>query len=239
MSVERDPIFVLQERVANLAKEIQKLRNQSAPTVPIYDQDQFPIDVVEGQIALANDGNAYKFQNGAWSQIGGGGIDFNKDNEGGWLTVVANDWNHDTPVGKAGIYLQDKSGAGVNLDGTDAGGGITLQTDWTGTPLFGDGGINIGTNNGVNVISGLFALSATSTVNITANGTIQIGNSAGTTPATLLLGSGISGGCAVSLGPTSSFGVQDGAVTGVELFRIDPDGHIHGKSSIGAITWDL
>jgi hypothetical protein len=53
-----------------LARRIERLQNNAAPTVPIYDPTNFPQDALEGQIALGTDDNAWKFWNGVWKQIG-------------------------------------------------------------------------------------------------------------------------------------------------------------------------
>jgi hypothetical protein len=37
----------------DLEKRIERLENNAAPTIPIYDKTNFPQDAVEGQIAIA------------------------------------------------------------------------------------------------------------------------------------------------------------------------------------------
>lgn len=52
MVSDRD-IELLHRRIDELEKEVQRLRNNAAPTIPIYDSANFPQDAVEGQIAIA------------------------------------------------------------------------------------------------------------------------------------------------------------------------------------------
>src|SRR6266576_693391 len=59
--------------VRDLAAQIKGIDNGAQPTVPVYDPAQFPLNAVEGQLALGTDGSAYKYQDGTWSIIGGGG----------------------------------------------------------------------------------------------------------------------------------------------------------------------
>lgn len=51
--VTDDDIKLLHQRIDALENEIRRLRNQNAPTVPIYDSNNFPQDAVEGQVAIA------------------------------------------------------------------------------------------------------------------------------------------------------------------------------------------
>lgn len=46
-------IEFLHKRIDDLEREIQRLKANSSPTLPIYDSTNFPQDAVEGQIAIA------------------------------------------------------------------------------------------------------------------------------------------------------------------------------------------
>jgi hypothetical protein len=59
--------------VRGLEAKIKGLDNNAQPTVPVYDPTHFPLNAIEGQIALGTDGSAYKYQDGAWSSFGGAG----------------------------------------------------------------------------------------------------------------------------------------------------------------------
>lgn len=51
--VTDDDIKLLHKRIDELQKEVNRLKNNAAPTIPIYDSTNFPQDAVEGQIAIA------------------------------------------------------------------------------------------------------------------------------------------------------------------------------------------
>lgn len=46
-------IDFLHKRIDDLTKTVERLRNNAAPTIPIYDSTNFPQDAVEGQIVIA------------------------------------------------------------------------------------------------------------------------------------------------------------------------------------------
>lgn len=53
MSVDRDYLETLARQIKTLEKEIQRIKNNQRPTVPVYDTAQWPIDAIEGQVVIA------------------------------------------------------------------------------------------------------------------------------------------------------------------------------------------
>lgn len=68
---DRDEWDRIQRQIEDLQTKVTALQNNARPTVPVYDPGQFPINPIEGQIALGTDELAYKYQNGVWSPLGG------------------------------------------------------------------------------------------------------------------------------------------------------------------------
>jgi hypothetical protein len=108
-----DTYDVLFKRIVKLENEVKRLKNVSAPTVPIYDPTNFPQDAINGQVAIGSDDTAWKYVNDAWSEIGGGG-------------------------GLTAEWMQYSFDNGVTV----AGGGAAGQCDWLESlqfPPFGSG----------------------------------------------------------------------------------------------------
>lgn len=52
--LENDQLVkALVQRLDDLTRRVEKLENQTAPTIPIYDSTDWPQDAVEGQIVIA------------------------------------------------------------------------------------------------------------------------------------------------------------------------------------------
>lgn len=49
----RDEIDELNARIERLERVVKELQNNQAPTIPIYDQTNWPQDAVEGQVVIA------------------------------------------------------------------------------------------------------------------------------------------------------------------------------------------
>ena len=46
------------ERIEKLEREVRKLQNNPAPTIPIYDKTNWPADPIEGQVVIAQIGDS-------------------------------------------------------------------------------------------------------------------------------------------------------------------------------------
>lgn len=58
-------------RIAELERELNRIANNSAPTVPIYDPDHLPQDAVNGQVAVGTDTKLYWYSNNEWHHHSG------------------------------------------------------------------------------------------------------------------------------------------------------------------------
>jgi hypothetical protein len=56
--------------LADLEREIECIKANKRPTMPIYDRTSFPVDAVPGQHAIATDGSLWA-HNGNWNLIAG------------------------------------------------------------------------------------------------------------------------------------------------------------------------
>lgn len=67
-----DDIQWLMNQMRILKRRVSQLENDRNPTLPIYDSTNFPIDAVNGQVALdATLKEAWAYTNGVWWPIGG------------------------------------------------------------------------------------------------------------------------------------------------------------------------
>lgn len=69
------------------------------------------------------------------TSVAPGGIDFNEDNEGGYLSIVTKNTIPNSPF--SGFFLADASGGGIEIvsENVGSGGGIVLQTQKSGTQI--------------------------------------------------------------------------------------------------------
>lgn len=119
-----------------LARRIERLQNNAAPTVPIYDPTNFPQDAVEGQIALGTDDSAWKFFNGTWKKLGGGLAFDTYPQDGEWFYAKTTD-ETGSPFGYS-FYWDAAS-----LDGSSEG---TISMGIPGGP-----GVDIGGFGGISL----------------------------------------------------------------------------------------
>ena len=86
----------------------------------------------------------------------GGGIQFDVDNEGGWLEITTNDTSPDTGVGlglysHTGVEIKNSTDGGFSLSNT-TDLGINIEDSYTGS---GGDGITISSDNGVHISGGI------------------------------------------------------------------------------------
>lgn len=66
----RDSIQYAAYLLRNIEREIERIKRNKRPTMPIYDRTNFPSDSVTGQHAIATDGSLWIY-NGGWVLIAG------------------------------------------------------------------------------------------------------------------------------------------------------------------------
>src|SRR5574338_440379 len=99
----RDIVDILIGRIEQLERHVGLARNVQRPTVPIYDNTDYPQDAVEGQIAVGLDDNLHFFKDGVWHDVGGVGAYAAVwyDNTGTTITNPA----YSIPTSTGGLYV--------------------------------------------------------------------------------------------------------------------------------------
>lgn len=107
----------LKRRVVNLEANHKALINNAVVTLPLRDETNLPTEAGDGEIVLASDGKAYKYQDGEWAPIGGAGS---------YIDVVSTPGKLSVFEGTARSYMNDSGtitlihcSVGVPSEGAD------------------------------------------------------------------------------------------------------------------------
>jgi hypothetical protein len=82
-----DRLDLLLDRIEQLERQVSRLKNNMAFTLPVYDPANFPDESVENQLVFGTDHKLWRFQDGVWHVAGG--IDYGVENDGTWLHIEA------------------------------------------------------------------------------------------------------------------------------------------------------
>jgi len=191
---------------------------------------------------------------------GGGGIQFDTyPQAGGWLYVEVDGPGTGTPGGY-GMHLLDSGGDGIGIIST---GSINMNSDGS-TSIFSDnqmsiqsvedmvlettgagdilinttgsGGIEIRSVDGIDITTTAGGIFLTPDAGATV--LMSVGPGSGATQSSTLAITNQRTTVGVSDKSGAQFEILD-ATSGDPLFVVKFDGTIHGKASVGAITWDL
>lgn len=151
-----------------------------------------------------------------------------------WLFVTTTDV---LPSTSYGMHLTDSAG-GIKLAST----GLIDATAGSNMNLRGVNSVGITSDGSISVQADLdFNVTTGDDVLMTVAGDLTLdGAGLMTVTSTLdaIFGS-VNADVTMSFASGHSFTVETAALSPPAAFRIDSDGSIHGKSSIGVITWDL
>lgn len=171
-----------------------------------------------------------------WGTSSGSGIQFDTDNEGNWLYIRTNDETALGGFNGYGFEVFDHSSGGIKMKTFAA---LLLETA-LGLELQSHTGlINIHTDKTTSGATAAIEIQApTGTIRIDAGADLYLQSAGAAAYLTLTAagGAGLSGNAGVSIVSAASVEFNVG---GVQTFRLDADGSVHGLASVGAITWDI